>query len=180
LVTKYYVLAVLSLTVALTGTACKGAHNRVTVQNEEPDTKASLASTIRMNDPNAGAQLLSGFYGVENNTWRWTSRNFSVLLRTPLTAGQRGAAVTLSFTVPDVVVQKLGRITMTAAIKGAPLASTDYETAGSYVFNADVPASMLTAESVRVDFALDKSLPPTGGDKRELGIVANSVGIGAR
>jgi len=171
------IIAALLLTLSV---ACTGKHNRVTVQNEEPDTARILVSSVRMGDPKAGSQLLSGFYAVENNSWRWTARKFSVLLRTPLTAAQSGAIVTLSFTVPDVVIQKLKNIMIAASINGMTLTSTEYNAAGSYTFNADVPASMLTAESVRVDFALDKSLPANDADKRELGIVANSVGIGPR
>jgi hypothetical protein len=160
----------------LTLAACKGKHNRVTAQSNEPDAHPSLFSSVAMNDPNAGAQLLSGFYPVENNAWRWTAGTFSVLLRTPPTAAQRGATLSLGFTLPDAVIGKLKDNGITASINGTALKSEKYDAAGSYVFSADVPASTLAAESVKVDFALDKSLPP-GVDKRELGIIATSVGI---
>jgi hypothetical protein len=39
-----------------------------------------------------------------------------------------------------------------------------------------MPASLLTGESVKVDFAVDKTMRPDG-DKRDLAIIANSVGI---
>lgn len=175
--TRRYIIATLLL--MLTGVACKGKHNRVTVQNEEPDTGPRILSTVGMNDSKAGVQLLSGFYSIENNSWRWTGRRFSVLLRTPPGAAQRGATVTLMFTVPDIVVQKLKNITITAFINGTTLTSAEYNAAGPYVFSADVPASLLTAESVKVDFALDKSLPPEI-DKRELGIIATYVGVSSK
>lgn len=173
---RYIVAAVL---LALTGVSCKGRHNRVAVQNEEPDTGSRMASTVRMNDPQAGAQLLSGFYPVENSSWRWTAGKFSVLLRTPPTAAQRGGALTLAFSVPEVVIQKLNRVTLSASINGTVLKSAEYESPGSYVFSADVPASMLAGDSVKVDFGLDKSLPP-GLDKRQLGVIATSVGVSTR
>jgi hypothetical protein len=173
-----YTIAALLL--ALSAAACKGKHNRVTVQNEEPDTSQRIASTVRMNDPKSGAQLLNGFYGLEHDAWRWTAGKFSVLLPVPPTAAQRGATVTLSFTVPDVIIQRLKDVKITASVNGMTLTSTSYDAAGSYVFNADIPAPMLAAESVRVDFALDKSLPPDSADRRELGIIATSVGIGAK
>ena len=47
------------------------------------------------------------------------------------------------------------------------------------IFTADVPPALLTGDSVRVDFALDKTIPPDV-DKRELGVVATSVGITAQ
>ncbi len=169
-----------ALLLALIAFSCKGKHDRVTVQNEEPDTGRTIESTVRMNDPKTSAQLLSGFYPVENNSWRWTAGKFSVLLPIPPTAAQRGATATLAFTVPDGIIQKVKNVTIIASVNGMTLTSIKYDTAGSYVFNADIPASMLTAESVRVDFALDKSLPPDGADRRELGVIATSVGIGAK
>jgi hypothetical protein len=171
--------ASLTAVLALTGVACTGARNGVGVQNEQGSSSLPLVSTVRMSDPTAGAQLLSGFYGLENGAWRWTAGKFSVRLLTPPAAAQSGATLTLSFTVPDVVIRKLGTIALNATINGTTLTSTEYNAAGSYVFSADVPASMLTAESVKVDFALDKTMRPDV-DKRELGIIANSVAIGAR
>jgi len=174
---KHYMIAALLL--AVSGMACKGKHNRVTVQNEEQDTGPRMASVVRMNDSKASVQLLKGFHSVENDSWRWTEGKFSVLLRTPLAAAQRGASLTLAFTVPDLIIQKLKDITLTASIDGMVLKSAEYKKAGAYVFSADVPASMLSGESVKVDFALDKSLPPDV-DLRELGIIASSVGLSPR
>jgi len=171
--TKRYLTLLLLLT--LTGAACKGKHSRVTVQNEEPDTGPRLASIVPMNEPHAAAQLLSGFYAVENNAWRWTAGKFSVQLRTP-PAASNGATVSLSFTLPDVIVQKLKKIKITASIGGMELKSQEFDTPGPYVFSADVPASLLTGPSVNVDFAVDKTMRPDG-DRRDLAIIANSVGI---
>lgn len=171
--------ASLTAVLALTGVACTGAHNGVGAQNEQGNNSATLVSTVRMNDPTAGAQLLSGFYPVENGAWRWTAGKFSVRLLTPPAAAQSGATLTLSLTVPDVVIRKLGSIALSASINGTTLTSTEYNASGSYMFNADVPASMLTAESVKVDFALDKTMRPDG-DQRVLGIIANSVAIAPR
>jgi hypothetical protein len=158
--------------------ACTGKHNQV-VQNEEQDTGPHLTSTLRMGDPKAATQLVSGFYGIENNMWRWTAGKFSTLLQTPAGAAQNGATLTFTFTVPDVVIQKLKTVTLTASINGMALKSAEYNAAGAYTFSADVPASALKAEAVKVDFALDKSLPPDV-DKRELGLIATAVALGSR
>jgi hypothetical protein len=173
---KHYLIGALVLT--LTGVACRGKHNAVAVQNEE-DASPRMASTLRMNDPKAAVQLLSGFYPVEGGAWRWTAGKFSVLLRTPPGAAQQGATVTLDFTIPEVVIQKSKDITLTASVNGMMLQSTGYKAAGAQKFTADVPATALHADTVTVDYALDKTLPP-GIDKRELGIVATSVGIAGK
>jgi hypothetical protein len=129
-----------------------------------------------MGDAALTGQLLKGFYGVENNTWRWTSKQFSVLLATPPGAGQNGATLTFAFTFPDVVFQKTGPVTLAASINGMMLKSQAYNTPGAYTLNADVPASFLTTDSVKIDFALDKSFKPDQ-DKRELGVIAGSAGL---
>jgi len=164
---------------ALAGAGCEGKHHEVTVQNEEADTAPRLLSTVRMNDAKADTQLLTGFYPVEGGAWRWTAGRFSVLLMTPAGAAQRGAAVTLSFTIPDIVIQKVKSLTLSASVNGMVLKSATYNAAGANDFTADVPASALTTDSVKIDFALDKVLPP-GVDKRELGIIATSVGIAGK
>ena len=173
-----YLLAAVTI-MALIGIACQGGHSGPTVQNAEPDTHSQMASNVLMGDPKAGAQLLSGFYGIENSAWRWTAGRFSVQLRTPPGAAQMGGLLSLSFTIPDVTIRKLHHVKITASINGMVLKSSEFDTAGAYVFSTDVPASMLAADSVKVDFVLDRSLSP-GVDKRELGIIATSVGISPR
>ena len=165
---------------ALSNAACKSDRSRVTVQNEETPQPSHLLSTVKMNDPAAASQLVSGFYAVENNAWRWTAGKFSVLLRTPPGA-QNGATVTLSFTIPDVIIQKLGKIKVTAAVGGMELKSEEYDTAGPYMLTADMPAGpQLKADSITVDFTVDKTMRPDGGDRRDLAIVANSVSIASK
>jgi hypothetical protein len=158
------------------GVACKGKHTPVAVQNEEPDQAPRLVSSVRMNDTAAAAQLLNGFYPVESGAWRWTAGKFSVLLRTPPGSAQSGATLDFAFTIPEVVIQKLNNLKLTASINGMDLKSDEYKQPGPQTFNADVPGSMLTPDSIKVDFALDKSLPP-GLDKRELGVIATSAGL---
>lgn len=146
-----------------------------TVANDESAAPPRLVSVVRMGDATAGAQLLSGFYPPENGSWRWTGRTFSVLLRRPV-AAQQGADLTLSFSVPDAVIQNLKTITLSVSVNGTLLKSAEYKDSGAYVFTADVPANLLSGDTLKADFALDKSLPPSV-DKRELGIIATSVGL---
>ena len=94
-------------------------------------------------------------------------------------AAQRGATLTFAFSIPDVDIQKLSDVTLTASLNDKALNSAQYKAGGANVFTADVPPAALTTESVKIDFALDKSLPP-GVDKRELGIIATSVGLAGK
>ncbi len=169
-------VVLLAAALAFTGAACKSQRSRVTVQNEEPPPEKHLLSTIQMNDPAAAPQLLSGFYAVENNAWRWTAGKFSVSLRVP-PAAQNGATVAFSFTIPDVIIKKVGKIRVAMSAVGTELKSQEYDTAGPYVLSGDIPAGpQLNAESITVDFSVNKTMQPEG-DKRELAIVANSVSL---
>ena len=170
-------VVLLAAMLTLTGAACKSQRSRVTVQNEEnPPASPQLASTVRMGDPAAASQLLSGFSAIENNTWRWTGEKFSVKLRTP-PAAVNGATIALSFTIPDVIIQNLKKIQLTVSAGGTYLKSQEYNMAGTYVFSADVPAGpLLQADAIAVDYAVDKTYSAPG-DIRKLAVVANSVSI---
>lgn len=130
-----------------------------------------------MGDPGAQPQLVKGVYGIESGTWRWTAGHFSILLRSPLASSQHGATLSLALTVPDVILQKLGPVTLTASSAGKKLKSETYSKPGSYTFDADVPGALLGNETVTIDFDLDKSLPPSTSDSRELGLIVSAVSL---
>jgi len=175
---KNFFLATGLLTALVLAGACRGKHSRLAVENEEPDEATPrMAATLKMSDPAAPAQLVKGIYGLEGGAWRWTAGHFSILLRSPLSAAQHGATLTFGFTVPDVVTQKLGPVALTASVGATKLKSETYAKPGAYTYTADVPAELLTKDSVTVDFALDKSIPAGAMDQRELGVIATSVGL---
>ena len=75
-----------------------------------------------------------------------------------------------------MVIKRLKDITITASVNGTKLDSATVNTPGPGVFTAEVPATLLTADSIKVDFELDKTLPPDI-DRRPLGVIATSVGL---
>jgi hypothetical protein len=171
------VVVILVLGAALVSPGCK-RDQKVQVQPtvEEEDTPR-LASAVPMNNAKLEPQLVSGFYPIENNAWRWTAQKFSVLLRAPAAAVERGAVLSLEFSVPDPVIQKVHSLTLNASVEGTALPPETYTKSGLYIFKRDIPARSITGESVRIDFALDKVMPPAGADRRELGVVATSVAL---
>jgi hypothetical protein len=136
-----------------------------------------MASTVHMGDQRTEAQLISGFYGIEQNAWRWTGRRFSLVLRPPFGAAQKGAFLQLRLTLPPVVIEKLKTISLSVTIDGSTLPPETYTQPGDYTFSRDVAPGLLAGDSVRVDFRLDKSMPPSGADLRELGVVVLSAGL---
>jgi len=165
---------------ALVSPGCKRDQKEQVQPTVEEADAPRLVAAVPMNDPKLEPQLVSGFYSIEGNAWRWTGRQFSVLLRPPAAAAQRGAVLTLQFSVPDPVIEKLHSVTLKATVEGTGLPPETYSKPGAYTYKRDIPASAITGESVRIDFALDKAMPPAGAERRELGIVAASVALGPK
>jgi len=137
-----------------------------------------LASTVRTSEPSQEPQLLTGFYTIEANSWRWTARQFSVLLRAPLSAAQDGAQLDLVFTIPQVAMDHARSLTLAASVEGTPLPPETYTKSGQYEYKREVPASALKKkDAVHIQFSLDKAIPPGGGDRRELGVIVASIGL---
>ena len=157
------------------GPACK-RRDRVRVEQTEEESP-QLASLIHVGDPRNASQLVSGFYDIEEHSWRWSSGKFSVLLRPPRSAARKGAVLQLKFAIPDVILAKLKTVSLAASVNGTPLTPETYTQPGSFVYTRDVSPSLLSGESVKVDFSLDKTLPPTDTDQRELGVVVSTVGF---
>jgi hypothetical protein len=135
---------------------------------------------VQVADPQTSTQLISGWYGVEHHAWRWTARKFAVLLRPPVRSAVTGATLIFDFTLPDVVISRLGSVTLAACFQGTRLAPETFRKAGVARYVREVPASLLSGKLARFDFELDKAMVPGGGDTRELGVVANRVGLEAK
>jgi hypothetical protein len=145
-----------------------------------------VESVVEMNDPAAASQLKSGFYGIESGSWRWTNRDFTVQLMAPPNAQTSGARLRLKFAIPDAVIGKTGPMELSAAVH-APgsvemkLDPERYTKGGTYEYTRDVDASVFQNKgAVTVEFACDKSIPPTGDDRRELALIAVSAGLEPR
>lgn len=129
-------------------------------------------------DPNAAAQLVSGFYGVEENRFRWTAGRFSAVLRLPSNAARKGTRLYLQLFLPATIVEAFKEVKLTAEINGVPLAPETFTKSGPYEFRRDVEARLVGGEEVvTVNFSLDKSLPPNATDKRELGLAVEKIGF---
>ena len=169
---------VFTLALAFAPLSCKRDRTVHVQQTEEEAPR--LASVVHVSDPKVAPQLVSGFYGIEANAWRWTAKHFTVILRVPSGAAQRGATLDLALTVPAVTIEKLKSVSLTASVDGHPLPPETYTHSGAFHLKRDVPADLLTNQSVKVEFQLDKVMPPSNGDMRELGIIVGSIGLEAK
>jgi hypothetical protein len=176
-------LALLLALVVLDLAACKHKPSSSAAGADVKVTGAPAArnlvelSVVKMGDPAAEPQLVRGFYGVESGTWRWTASKFAVKLRPPEGSAQTGATLQLQFSLPDVIVNKVGPVTLSAIVNGTALASQTYSKSGEYLYSAAVPGAALSAATVTAEFTTNKAMPPANGDQRELALVAVSVGL---
>jgi hypothetical protein len=162
------------IALALIPAACNRQRPRVDTIEDENQTPLS---SVAANDPRGAAQLLSGFYDIENGAWRWTMGKFAVILQPPAGAAQKGARLVLEFTAPEPVISRRRSITLSAAVEGYALAPESYSKTGLCTYSRDVPATVLAVGSVKIDFALDKFLPPGEIESRELGIIVRRVAL---
>ena len=139
--------------------------------------KQRMKSRLKMSDPETGKQLVSGFYALEGNSWRWTARRFVVMF-----PGCRGAdihrphSLTLSVFVPAGQIQQLGPLTLNADVNGTVLAGETFREPGVHTYMRSVPEVALESNIVPVVFFLDKATSPDG---RELGLVVNNAQLTA-
>lgn len=102
---------------------------------------------------------------------------FAVALLPPPGADSQGATLTLQFALPTGVMDKSKTVKLSATVQNIPVGEQTYKTTGDYTFTADVPANLLKAKAVTVEFALDPFLPAGLVDARELGVVFLSAGL---
>ena len=130
---------------------------------------------LHVADPKAAAQLLEGWHEVEGGSWRWTRRHFSVSMSVP--APGRVATLRLRFSIPPPHIKRLGLLTLSASVNGAGLPASSYDSPGDQVYSAPVPASALQGTTAQIEFELDKAVPPTPSDARELGVIVSSISL---
>lgn len=138
------------------------------------------ASSFSVADPSVVRQLVSGFYEVNDNRWRWTAPSFTVAFRPPnlnYTQPLRPARLTVSLYFPQAEIDQLGPITLTASGAEDQFGQTTYNAGGSHTFVADLPARALCTNVLPVTFSLNKSFHGSGGDARSLGMVVNSFSL---
>jgi len=158
---------------------CRQREKKIRIQQTDEDS-ATLASVIHMGDAKAAPQLLKGFHSIEENSWRWTTGQFAVALRPPRNAAIRGAVLRLKFVLPDAVLSKVKKVSLSAAVNGTSLPPETYEKSGELEYTRDVDGKLLSGEAVNVEFTLDKFLPAGEIEQRELGVIASSVGFEAK
>ena len=146
---------------------------------EEPVRLDEVATMLNISDPRADKQLVKGFF-PDSGPGRWTGRTFSAVLKPPPAAARKGAILVLRFGIPGPSIDRLQTMQVSASVNGIALAPEEYAKPGEFLYIREVPAPAFGNGNATVDFALDKALPPSATEHRELGVVVNTVGFEAK
>lgn len=161
------------------GTAAHRSEAQTPAANNQIVINAPATNFVKMSAPDAPRELVHGFYGLESGQWRWTASKFAVILLPPAQS-PKGSTLEFTFSLPEVVISKTGPVTLSAKVNGFPIPSQTYSVPGDQTFTADIPPEVLRSGTAYIEFSTDKSLPPSGSDRRELALVAISVGLLAK
>jgi hypothetical protein len=142
-----------------------------------PVTGQGRRSSLSMADPESAAYL-DGFYPIEDGTYRWTRSRFSITLEPGAPDGRPWLAVKVY--VPEASIRALGQMTLRARLGVQELPPETWRKEGLYWYQRPLPDSALIGGARRIDFALDRWLPPSASDARELGIVVLEASIRPR
>lgn len=156
------------------GAGCKRRHHpnpSATIEEE-----SELSNIVNVLDARDSSQLLNGFHAAESGGWRWSMKKFAVSLGPPAIVG-RGTRLEVTFTVPDVVADKMTGATLAATLGGRALGTQKIAKGGEQTLVFAVPAEALAGEGLIAQFELDRAIGPTGSDARELGVIVSRIGL---
>ena len=142
-----------------------------------PSAQAPLETMVQVASAGNVSRLVAGFHERDNAQWRWTMREFSIILTRPRGAAERGATLVLEFAIPEANLAVLKSVNLSATVGGFALPSQAFDRPGSSTYRQQVPAAAFGTGALRVDFALDKAVHGGPGDDRELGVVVTAAGF---
>ncbi|MGH9661973.1 MAG: hypothetical protein ACRD96_25725, partial [Bryobacteraceae bacterium] len=128
----------------------------------------------RLADPWCQLELVRGWHEMEEGSWRWTERDFSVRLSARFHAD---AMLRFRFVLPEQAIagNNLGLI-LSATVNGHRLQASQFSSAGEWIYEQFVPRALLRDESALIEFTLNHAIAPTRTDQRELGVIVRFCG----
>jgi 2-polyprenyl-3-methyl-5-hydroxy-6-metoxy-1,4-benzoquinol methylase len=120
-----------------------------------------------------GTELIEGWYDLEPGGWRWTRKRFAIAFPNPSKGA--GARVQLTFWLHDQILQTLGSVTLAGTVGAFHLPPCTFDRPGENTYRAQIPSEALREDRVTLTFEVDKALPPSVEDLRELALAVVSV-----
>jgi hypothetical protein len=146
---------------------------------EPPWAKSpGMLSYLHMGDIRSRAQLVSGWYAIEDGAWRWMAPEAEAALR-PLTGASVQFGLQLFFP-PDFMRRAGSPVAVSVELNGKPFTKALYFEPGGHTVAKGVPPDLLTWPVTRVSIRVDPYIPPSATDQRALGAVVQGLGFVAR
>ncbi len=114
-------------------------------------------------------ELGKGWHYPEDAGWRWTEREFSVTVAAP--GGQR--TLTAELFLPPELMRVAAPLIVSMAIVGREAPPARYESAGIHKLVRTFAAG--GGGTLQLDFRLSGAIPPDDADRRERGVIVNSI-----
>ena len=143
----------------------------------EPKT---ASSALEMADPSIAGQLLKGFYPVEEKSFRWVGRSFSVALKPPPHARADGLRLIVNLYLPEAEIRDIGPLTLSATLDGKTLGVQVFTEPGSFDFIRDLSAGDVDTNILPLQFCFDKSFQAGGDDRRKLAGIIRGISLVAK
>jgi len=125
------------------------------------DERAYVIVKSRTRHPGIHVRPLSGWHPIENDTFRWTTKQFALEVTLP----ERAFEFALRFAVPQVALAS-GPVRISCFASGQQAGAITCESPEPLEFRGRFPSE---ATTVRLDFTVESQFRPAG-DARELGI----------
>jgi len=137
--------------------------------------KPELLSYLHLGDIRSRAQLISGWYTIEDGAWRWMAPEAEATLR-PLPDQAVQFELQLFFP-PDFMRRAGSPVNVSVMLNGKPFTSAMYFEPGGHRLAKLVPRELLTWPTTRVSISVNPSIPPSATDQRALGAVVQALGF---
>ena len=132
-------------------------------------------SYLHLGDIRSRAQLVSGWYAIEDGAWRWMAPEAEATLH-PLP--DVAAQFELQLFFPPDFMQRAGSpVTVSVALNGKPFTKALYFEPGGHTMAKRVPPELLTSPTTSVSIRVNPYVPPTATDQRALGAVVQGLGF---
>lgn len=145
-----------------------GVQNGSTPTRNDRDQRAFCMLRSKLPDPWLNIDLDGGWHPMENNSWRWTERVFSIRLSGPITKAD--PILRFTFHLPQQILDATGPLRLTASIGAERLKTCAFSVSGQHTYETPLPSGLLTTSDVCIRFELDKCWGPRASDQRQLGV----------
>ncbi len=147
-----------------------GAKSKSDPVHADSDERAFCLMRSRLANFSNAVELGEGWYALEDQLERWTAPTFNAVLTKPPAVDN--TELVLMFYLPEVIVESLKKLALSAEVNGVALEKRTFDSAGEHIYRVPVPPEALRGERVDVRFELDRGFL-FDRDSRELGVLVS-------